>query len=429
MRNRIACMAVALALIAGAAWAAPKKQLVHYHWTETVYDPVYMDAVKAFQTAHPDVEVKLLLLPDSDRPNLIRTVLAAKGSIDSFSLTNGEAPEFLSAGQMMPISPAAFGKKTLDEVLKMWAPGSIEAVGGAWDGQYYGIPIELSNFVCWVNTAYMKEAGLNPATDKPKYWPDFVAVAKKMTKVQNGVTVRNGFMCNSKVGRFNFLILTTMMQQLGLDWTTEKGIVASMDKTDGLVRGLRTYTDFVVKDKIWDPALDDNDREGFGNGKAAMFMTGGTWYWGTLDTYSVPRKDVEPFPVPRFKDGKNVGGYGYGKALFVSKLCKEPDLAWQFLDVMTSAPNRFVAYGLYQPRLKLTDGSSGIDQALMAKSIPYFNEVFKGELANTAPVLASTKYMTVVDAVWSAISRVIYEGGAVEASVAGLQKDIRGIYK
>ena len=34
-----------------------------------------------------------------------------------------------------------------------------------------------------------------------------------------GVTVRNGFMCNSKEGIFNFLVLLAMMEQLGLDWS------------------------------------------------------------------------------------------------------------------------------------------------------------------------------------------------------------------
>ncbi len=53
-----------------------------------------------------------------------------------------------------------------------------------------------------------------------------------------------------------------------------------------------------------------------------MFLTGGTWYWGVLDTYSVKRTDVEPFPYPRFADGKDIGGVGYGYCLYVSKLCQ-----------------------------------------------------------------------------------------------------------
>ncbi len=83
----------------------------------------------------------------------------------------------------------------------------------------------------------MKEAGLNPAKDKPKTWDQFVDVAKKLMKVEGGTTVRNGFMCNSKEGIFNFLVLLNMMEQLGLDWGTEKGLVASMDQPDVLARG------------------------------------------------------------------------------------------------------------------------------------------------------------------------------------------------
>ena len=41
-----------------------------------------------------------------------------------------------------------------------------------------------------------------------------------------------------------------LMEQLGLDWGTEQGIVDSMNDTATLAKGLQTYTDFVVKDMI-----------------------------------------------------------------------------------------------------------------------------------------------------------------------------------
>jgi ABC-type glycerol-3-phosphate transport system substrate-binding protein len=430
MAKRIFLIVLVLAvLVAFSSWAAPKKTLIHYHWTETTYDPINQNAAKVFMAKHPDVDVKMLFLPDGDRINIIRTVLAANGRIDSFALSNGESAEFLSAGQMVPIMPEAFGKKNIDDVVKMWNPGAIETCGGTWEGKYYGIPFELSDYVAWINTAFMKEAGLNPATDKPKTWEAFVTVAKKMVKQDGGVTVRNGFMCNSKQGIFNFLVILNMMEQLGLDWGTEKGIVASMDKPDVLARGLQTYTDFVTKDKIWDPALDDNDREGFGNGKTGIFLTGGTWYWGVLDTYSVKRKDVQPFPYPRFSDGKDIGGVGYGYCLYVSKLSKEPQLAFQLLDTMASYTNDFIKLGYHQPRMMLSNGTRALDPALAKKSIPYYDEVFKGELAKTAVWLSSTKGAQVTDAVWNAISSVIYQGTAVDDAVSTLQSDIRNVYK
>ncbi len=429
MSRRLVVLVVALALVATMVVGASPKVIYHYHWTETVYDGINQNAVKAFMKANPGVEVKMVLLPDGDRVNIIRTVLAANGSIDSFALNNGESAEFLSAGQMVPIIPAAFGKKSIDDVVKMWTPGAINTCGGYWDGQYYGIPFELSDYVAWINIADMKEAGLNPAKDKPKSWDQFVDVAKKLMKVQGGTVVRNGFMSNSKQGVFSFLILTNMMEQLGLDWGTEKGLIASMDQTDTLVRGLKTFTDFVTASKIWDPALDDNDREGFGNNKSGMFLTGGTWYWGVLDTYSVKRKDVEPFPYPRFADGKDIGGVGYGYCLYVSKLAKDPALTFKFLDAMASQPNEFIKQGYHQPRLTLSNGKPALDQTLAKKYIPYYDEVFKGELAKTAVWLSSTKGNQVTNFVWDAISRVIFQGTSVEDSVGTLQSDIKGLYQ
>ena len=430
MTKRAVVSLVALLTLVSFSWAAPaKKVIVSYHWTETIYDPINLNAVKIFEKKHPDVEVKLLLLPDGDRANIIRTVLAANGQIDSFALSNGESAEFLSAGQAVPIDPKGFGKQSVDDVVNMWTPGAIQTCGGYWDGKYYGIPFELSDYVGWINTAFMKEAGLNPKTDIPKTWEDFVAVAKKLVKVDNGVTVRNGFMCNSKEGVFNFLVILAMMEQLGLDWGTEKGFIASMDQTDVLVRGLKTYTDFVTTDKIWDPALANNDREGFGTGKSGMFLTGGTWYWGVLDTYSVKRKDVEPFPYPRFKDGKDIGGVGYGYCLYVSRLAKDPTLTFEWLDTMASQPNAFIKQGYHQPRLTLSNGKQALDPTLARKYIPYYDQVFKGELAKPAVWLSSTKGNQVTDAVWNAISRVIFQNGSVEDSVTQLQSDIKGIYQ
>ncbi len=429
VKRLLFCIVGFLVLVAFSWGAAPKKVIVHYHWTETIYDPIDLNAVKIFEKKHPDVEVKLLLLPDGDRANIIRTVLAANGQIDSFALTNGESAEFLSAGQAVPIDPKGFGKSSIDDVVKMWTPGAIQTCGGYWDGKYYGIPFELSDYVGWINVAYMKEAGLNPKTDIPKTWADFVAVAKKLVKVDNGVTVRNGFMCNSKEGIFNFLVISAMMEQLGLDWGTEKGMIASMDQTDALVRGLKTYTDFVTTDKIWDPALANNDREGFGTGKSGIFLTGGTWYWGVLDTYSVKRKDVQPFPYPRFPDGKDIGGMGYGNALYVSRLAKDPALTFEWLDTMTSQPNEFIKQGLHQPRMWLSNGKQALDPTLARKYIPYYDQVFKGELAKPSVWLSSTKGNQVTSAVWDAISRVIYQNVGVEDSVTQLQSDVKGIYQ
>ncbi len=277
MLKRLLLIVLVISVAGAFVWAGgqgegAKKTITHYHWTETVYDPINRHAVEMFQAKHPNVTVKLLLLPDAQRKDTIRTALAGNGDIDSFALSNGDAAEFLASGQAVEINPKGFGKNTVQEVVDMWNPGAIESAGGVWLGKYYGIPVELSDYVAWVNVADMKEAGLDPA-NKPKTWDDFHAMTKKLVVEDNGVRTRNGFECNGKTGLFAFLVVSDMMQQLGLDWGTDKGFLASLDKPDLLVKGFKNFTDFVTE-KSWDPGFSGEDRQGFANNKTATMLTG-----------------------------------------------------------------------------------------------------------------------------------------------------------
>ncbi|MBE3129262.1 MAG: hypothetical protein IMZ54_00925, partial [Acidobacteria bacterium] len=118
-----------------------------------------------------------------------------------------------------------------------------------------------------------------------------------------------------------------------------------------------------------------------------------------------------------------------GYCLYVSKLAKDPVLTFQWLDTMASQPNEFIKQGYHQPRKTLSNGKQALDPTLAVKSIPYYNEVFKGELAKTAVWLSSTKGNQVTSTVWDAISRVIYQDGTVEDSVATMADEIKAIYQ
>ena len=111
-------------------------------------------------------------------------------------------------------------------------------------------------------------------------------------------------------------------------------------------------------------------------------------YWGGADNWKMPRTNIEPFPYPRFKDGKDIGGVGYGYCLYVAKLSKEPELAFQLLDAMASQPNEFIKQGYHQPRKTLSNGKQALDPTLAKKYIPFYDQVFKGELSKTAVSIA-----------------------------------------
>lgn len=111
-------------------------------------------------------------------------------------------------------------------------------------------------------------------------------LGKILTEKNGDQITRNGFAINTKAAIFPFLILHSLMQQKGLDWSSEKGLYSSLDTKEAL-DAFSTFTNWATKDGIFDPGLFENEREGFGNGLTSQFLTGGTWYWGVLDGYSV----------------------------------------------------------------------------------------------------------------------------------------------
>ncbi len=402
-----------------AVWAeAEKIRIVHIHWTQPPYDDIVTGTAKDFMEKYPDVEVKVLMYADADMPVKVRTALAAGGECDTFAMPNMQSAWFMANGLTEEIMPSAFGKETVEEVVDMWEEGAFKKVGGFYNGTYYGIPHEMSNYVAWINTAHMKEAGLDPEKDIPTTWEEFVEVGKKMTKRDGQVIVRNGFAINVKAAVFPFLILHTLMEQKGLDWSSEKGFLASLD-TPEAVEALTTFTNWATKDGIFDPGLFDNEREGFGNGLTATFLTGGTWYWGVLDQYLVQRDDVTPMRYPRFKDGKDIGGVVYGYSMFVARQAKNKEWAWKWLDFLESRPEAYIEHGYYQPRKSL-------DPALADKYVPN-NDIFGAERRTGAAILASAKLNEIQDAVGAAVSRVIFEGTSNEESLQLLKDDVESI--
>ncbi|HDN85369.1 MAG: hypothetical protein DRP84_10690 [Spirochaetes bacterium] len=401
-------------------WAgkAEKIRIIHYHWTQPPYDEINVGAAKSFMAKYPNVEVKVLLYPDPDLPTKVRTAIAAGGDIDTFAMWNGQSGWFMGNGLCAEIIPSAFGKKTVQEVVNMWEKGAIKKTGGFYNGKYYGIPHEMSNYVAWINTAHMKEAGLDPKTDIPKTWEEFVDVCKKMTVRKGGVIVRNGFAINLKASVFPFLVLHSLMEQKGLDWSTEKGLLASLDTKEAL-EAFTTFTNFATKDGIFDPGLFDDEREGFGNGLCSTFLTGGTWYWGVLDHYSVPRKDVTPMKYPRFKDGEDIGGPVYGYCVFVAKQCKHKEWAWKWLNWLESQPEAYIVHGYYQPRKTL-------DPSLVDKYVPN-NDIFGYERKHGAALLSSPKFNEIQDAVGEAIRRVVFRGMSNKEALRFLKEELESI--
>jgi ABC-type glycerol-3-phosphate transport system substrate-binding protein len=404
-------------LIAFSSVSFAKEVIRHIHWTQPPYDEIIMGTAKDFMSENPNVEIKIQLVADADMPTKVRTALTANG-VETFAMPNMQSPWFMANGTTAEIIPSAFGKNSIQEVVDMWLPGAIKKTGGFYEGKYYGIPHEMSNYAAWVNIDHMKNVGLDPKKDIPTTWQEFKLLGKILTEKNGDQITRNGFAINTKAAIFPFLILHSLMQQKGLDWSSEKGLYSSLDSKEAL-EAFSTFTNWATKDGIFDPGLFENEREGFGNGLTSQFLTGGTWYWGVLDGYSVKRDEVMPIKYPRFKDGKNIGGVAYGYCVFVSKQAKNKELAWKWLNYLENRPEKYIVHGWFQPRKSL-------DKKLAAKYIPNY-EVFGEEFEYAAAIIASAKFAEIQDAVGASVQRVLFEDISNEESLSMLKDDVGSI--
>jgi ABC-type glycerol-3-phosphate transport system substrate-binding protein len=184
-------------------------------------------------------------------PTKVRTALTANG-VETFAMPNMQSPWFMANGTTAEIIPSAFGKNSIQEVVDMWLPGAIKKTGGFYEGKYYGIPHEMSNYAAWVNIDHMKNVGLDPKKDIPTTWQEFKLLGKILTEKNGDQITRNGFAINTKAAIFPFLILHSLMQQKGLDWSSEKGLYSSLDSKEAL-EAFSTFTNWATKDGIFDP--------------------------------------------------------------------------------------------------------------------------------------------------------------------------------
>jgi multiple sugar transport system substrate-binding protein len=408
---------IATFLIVTTAAETQKVKVTYMKFSQPPYDDIIRQTAKDFMAENPEVEVEVLLLKEADLAVKVKTAIASGGGVDCFTTNNVEALWFLENDTLEEIMPSAFGKQTVQEVVDMWREGSLEAAGLIKNGKYYGLPFEYGVDGCLrVNLAYMKEAGLDPVKDIPTTWDEFRDVAKKMTVKQNGIITRNGFAINMR-NPFEILeVVTTLMQQKGLDWATEQGLFESLDKPEA-IEALKTFTGWATTDGIWDPSLGSDDRDDFGSGLNATCLSAGNWF--DITPYAVKAEDAGVYEMPQFADGVGVSGADYSGVYVVLKQSKNKEWAWKFIDYMASRPEEYIKYGLYQPRKTL-------DLALVSKYIKNSDLFFNSKYPH-ARMLKSPRVSEIADAVLNSLTRVMAQGMSNEDSLKQLKVEVAKI--
>lgn len=187
MRRTLA-IALSLALLAGAALvaasvgrgepAARNKSVTVTFWNGfTGPDRPALEAlVKKFNATHPDIKIKMTIMPwDVFYEKLLPSWGARKGP-DFVGFDSAQVPQYADRGVLAQLDDVYSKGLEKNKLVR----SAVEA--GKWNGHYYGVPMNFTTLLLYWNKDMFRKAGL---TAPPKTWAEWQRDAVKLTIDKN----------------------------------------------------------------------------------------------------------------------------------------------------------------------------------------------------------------------------------------------------
>ncbi len=374
--------------------------------------------IAEFCEMHPNVTVNVTKQSAEKLRELVQTAFAAGEGPSFFNLPIENEYQYIEAGRVAPCDYKTLGFKDAKDLLAYYEDGMIDAV--YYDGDVYGLPLELTNWSIFMNKKVFRDAGLDPETDYPKTWEDMVEVSKKIIIRDGDIITRRGFDFRYS---YELTYFVPMVEQLGGSLSETEGCV----NKDAWVKALTFMQNWGPSgENLGSPTL-TAARKLFNkdNNDIAMANTGLYQEARILSDnpnfYNSGEWMVAPYPV--FKDAvKDVAGCYYGHFYMVNadKSEREQKMAWElikyFLLTEGHAEEYLTQVGLIQPTKSLMNGET-------YANMPY-SEVFKNDFARSHIVYYKKGASEIQSQINSAIKQVMLQGVTPSDAYDALQKNV-----
>lgn len=374
--------------------------------------------IDEFERLHPNVKINVTRQSAEKLRELIQTAFASGEGPSFFNLPIENEFQYIEAGRVAPADYKTLGFKDAKDLLANYSDGMIDAV--YYEGDVYGLPLELTNWSIFINKNVFKAAGLDPEKDYPKTWEDMVEVSKKIVLRDGDIITRRGYDFRYS---YELTYFVPMVEQLGGSLSGTEGCV----NKDAWVQALTFMKNWGPSgNNLGSPTL-TAARKLFNkdNGDIAMCNTGLYQESRILSDnpsfYNSGEWMVVPYPV--FENAVNdVAGCYYGHFYMVNadKSKAEQQMAWEvikyFLLTEGHAEEYLTQVGLIQPTKALMNGETYAQQ-------PY-SEVFKGDFARSHIVYYEKGATEIQSAINSAIKQVMLQGVDPSKAYDTLQKNV-----
>lgn len=390
----------------------PVELLWWNHMEPGVWQDMFQQFLKDFQEKNPSIKVKVEFIRNADYSQKLPTAIAAGSAPDVFGQTYREMSTYAENGSMDPITDddlKAMGYKSMQDLKDAWAPGALDAYAVA--DKYYGFIWQFNIYSMLMNTNHFKEAGLDPQTEAPKTWDEFLEVGKKLTKKEGGRTVRQGvsFPYTSSSAWY-LLELEPLMRELG-------GSLMNKDQTECLVNSEAGIKAMQTVKKRFDDGTTDKDIaaaivyiDSFATGEHSM-MIGNQEFPVRFGTMNPDMKGVaKGFMIPVFP-GTKPAISTTSWAHVVSAQSKHKAEAWKLADFLTSNP----AYQIKMTGNPIPRKGWGDLEASKAyiPDAPFWGSV----LQYAQPLGMVKKYNQVAEPIKLAMQEILFQGKDIKASL------------
>ena len=386
----------------------------HEDTSRNVLENRYLDE---FRALHPNVTIEVARFAAEPLRQGIQTSYAAGNGPTVWNLPIENAHQYIEAGLVAPVDYETVGFKNADDMRAHYADGMIDAV--YMDGDFYGLPLELTNWCIFVNKQVFRDAGLDPEKDYPKTWEEMVEVSKKIVLRDGDIITRRGFDFRYS---YSLIYFVPMVEQLG----------GALSETEGCVNE-EAWVKALTFMQNWGPAGENlgnstltAPRKLFNkaNGDVAMANTG-LYQEARIAAenptfYNSGDWMVVPFPV--FEGGKDIAAKYYGHYYHVNADATEAQQywGWELIKYFLLTPGHAEEYltqvGLIQPLDSLLNGD-------VYKSMP-FSDVFKADFARATITYYGKNAASIQTQIDTAINNVMLQGVAPADAYKELQKNV-----
>jgi len=375
--------------------------------------------IQEFQEAHPNVTINVTRQSSVKMIELVGTAFAAGEGPTVFNLSINDEYPFITAGRVAPMDYAACGYKNADEVKAAYLSGMLDPV--TYEGEVYGLPLELTNWAIFINKKVFRDAGLDPEKDYPKTWEDMVSLSEKLVIRNGDILVRRGYDF-----RYPYYLesMVPMVEQLG-------GALFSEDGKEAIV-GKEAWVEWLTFMQEWGPNGKNlgsptykNARSLFNkdNNDIAMATTGlyqeARIKSDNPDFYNSGEWMVVPFPV--FENAKkDVAACYYGHYYMVNADADKATqkMAWEFISYMLSHGEEYLnEVNIIQPTKALMESET-------YKNMPY-SDVFSKDFERGHIVYYGAASTEIQALLRTACESVMLQGIEPEAAYENLKKAVQ----